>query len=132
MEQTKFWPRPFDEDNLTTDWIEETFGEKGWMRAPWSEESLCYTYFGFLRGVLVKVMWEFGKNQLSVIACHDVDGSKEYLQERANEAISEAIVRMEKFEKDENMYADGENLSAVRYMVSNNRVDFFFFWECVD
>ena len=133
MEQTRLWPRPLDEKNLTTDWIEETFGDKGWMRAPYSEETLWYTYFGFLRSVLVKVVWEFGINQLSVIVCHDIDGSKEYIAERAKEAISEAIERMERFEKNENEYiSDDEHRCAIRYSLSDNRVDFFFYWECND
>lgn len=129
MEKTNLWPRPLDEKNLTTDWIEEMFSEGGWMATPQSKNR-NYQYLTYIGETLVKVCWSFGDNHLAFIVIPDIQGCESYLNEKADKAFEELKKRMDKFERDENEYSSiGEHLSAIRYNEAKNRIDFFFFWK---
>lgn len=128
MEKTRLWPCPLDEKNLCTDWIEEMFGDGGWMETPASQNG-TYVYLTYVDEVLVKVMWRFGNNQLSFIVIHDEQASAEYLEKRAKKAIDVVIGKMSDMEKDNNDLQDECSQIAVRYNEDKNRVDFFFYWD---
>lgn len=128
MEKTRLWPCPLDEKNLCTDWIEEMFGDGGWMETPACQNG-TYVYLTYVGEVLVKVMWRFGNNQLSFIVIHDEQVSAEYLEKRAKKAIDVVIGKMSDMEKDNNDLQDECSQIAVRYNEDKNRVDFFFYWD---
>ena len=81
MEKTNLWPRPLDEKNLTTDWIEEMFDCGGWMPTPYCKNG-NNQYLTYIGETLVKVSWEFGKNQLAFIVIPDIEGCESYLKEK--------------------------------------------------
>lgn len=132
MEKTNLWPRPLDEKNLTTDWIEEMFEDGGWMQTPHCVN--CHKQFlTYIGETLVKVSWEFGHNQLAFIVIPDIEGCDDYLKEKADKAITELKRRMLKFESDENEFLSADEArSVVRYKEGKSRIDFFFYWENVD
>ena len=132
MEKTNLWPRPLDEKNLTTDWIEEMFDCGGWMPTPYCKNG-NNQYLTYIGETLVKVSWEFGKNQLAFIVIPDIEGCDDYLKEKADKAITELKRRMLKFESDENEFLSADEArSVVRYKEGKSRIDFFFYWENVD
>lgn len=132
MEKTNLWPRPLDEKNLTTDWIEEMFDCGGWMPTPYCKNG-NNQYLTYIGETLVKVSWEFGNNQLTFIVIQDIEGCESYLKEKADKAIAELKRRMQKFESDENEFlAEDEQHTAIQYNELANRIDFFFYWESKD
>ena len=131
MEKTNLWPCPLDEKNLTTDWIDETFSDGGWMETPQSKNSGFYQYLTFVSEVLVKITWKFGENQLIFQVIHIDKASEDYLEKESDKAIAEIIKLVEYFENTTNEYADNENKIAVRYNQSKDRIDFFFYWNNV-
>lgn len=132
MEKTNLWPRPLDEKNLTTDWIEEMFDCGGWMPTPYCKNR-NNQYLTYIGETLVKVSWEFGNNQLTFIVIPDIEGCESYLKEKADKAIAELKRRMQKLESDENEFlAEDEQHTAIQYNELANRIDFFFYWESKD
>jgi hypothetical protein len=132
MEKTNLWPRPLDDKNLTTEWIEEMFDCGGWMPTPYCKNR-NNQYLTYIGETLVKVSWEFGKNQLAFIVVPDIEGCESYLKEKADKAIAELKRRMQKFESDENEFlAEDEQHTAIQYNELANRIDFFFYWESKD
>lgn len=132
MEKTNLWPRPLDDKNLTTEWIEEMFDCGGWMPTPYCKNR-NNQYLTYIGETLVKVSWEFGKNQLAFIVIPDIEGCESYLKEKADKAIAELKRRMQKFESDENEFlAEDEQHTAIQYNELANRIDFFFYWESKD
>ena len=132
MEKTNLWPRPLDEKNMTTDWIEEVFGEKGWMETPFSRNGQ-YQFLTYICDTLIKVTWNFGENQLCFIVLVDIEGCEEYLREKAEKALGEIKKRMQKLEADENEFPDADGrLSCIRYNETKDRIDFFFYWDYKD
>jgi len=132
MEKTNLWPRPLDDKNLTTEWIEEMFDCGGWMPTPYCKNK-NNQYLTYIGETLVKVSWEFGKNQLAFIVIPDIEGCESYLKEKADKAIAELKRRMQKFESDENEFlAEDEQHTAIQYNELANRIDFFFYWESKD
>lgn len=133
MERTNLWPRPLDEKNLTTDWIEETFGDSGWMPTPYCKNR-TYQYLTYIGEALVGVSWRFGENQLTFVVIPDIKGSEEYLAEKAKKAIEEIKQKIAAFERNENYYSeeDGRDKLYTQYNETNDRIDFFFYWDSKD
>ena len=132
MKQTNLWPRPLNEKDLTTDWIEETFGENGWMPTP-QEFVANHSYLCYVKDVLVKVDWTFNVNQLTFRVIHTQPASDNFLAEESNRAINEIIRQMEIFESNENEYVgEGDSPSSILYNRVGDRIDFFFFWKNPD
>lgn len=129
MEKTNLWPRPLDEKNLTTDWIEEMFESGGWMPTPYCKNG-TYQYLTYIGETLVKVSWKFGENQLSFIVLVDIEGCDKYLNEKAKTAIDKIISMIESWEKEVNEYASEscEDMLTIRYNEEKNRIDLFFYW----
>lgn len=125
MERTNLWPCPLDEKNLCTDWIEERFGESGFMETPDCKDGR-YSYLAFVKSILIEVSWRFGSNQLTFSVIPRVKGSEKFLTEQLMRAFAEIKKIVGEVEECDN---GGDSKIAVQYFEEKDRIDFFFFWK---
>ena len=128
MEQTNLWPRPIDEKNMSTEWIEDTFGQDGWLEDPDTGQDGYFSYITFIKKVLVRVSWKSGDNHLWFVVIDDTDASETILALRRAKAINEIKRLMQQAEDSENENrAEGEKCNCW-FNEREDRIDFFFYF----
>lgn len=128
MEKTTLWPCPLDEKNLMTDWIEEIFEDKGLLHTPNHGHKGVNQFIAFFETRLVCVTWTFGTNQLTFNVLPDHFGAF-YPEEKKSQAIEKFKEKVGEVERCDN--GSGSRI-FIQYNETNERVDFFFYWDNCD